>query len=86
MLQVNVLQRLDCQQLLKMIDKFRPNLDTQMDSWDELEPLEQNDKMLETIMLPRDLRMLDRKLPRSNYADNRREKSANPPENRYSLA
>ena len=53
-----------------MIDKFRPNLDTQMDIWDDIEPLEQNDKMLETIVLPRDLRMLDRKLPRSNYADN----------------
>lgn len=70
MLRVNPIQRPDCGQLLEMIDSLRPDIETNQPNENysvmENDYLEQD--MLGTINLPKDLKLLDRRLPKSNYA------------------
>lgn len=69
MLQVKPADRPTCDELLARFDELRPELagDNYMDA-DYFDPIqESNDPMLGTINLPPDLKLLDKRLPRSNY-------------------
>lgn len=70
MLRVNPRERPDCSQLLEMLETLRPDLETSQPSENyslmENDYLEQD--LLGTINLPKDLKLLDRRLPKSNYA------------------
>lgn len=79
MLRVNPRERPDCGQLLEMIEGLRPDLETSQPSENyslmENDYLEQD--LLGTINLPKDLKLLDRRLPKSNYAKKNAEKLKN---------
>lgn len=69
MLQVNPTDRPSCDELLNRIDELKPELASEnyMDA-ETFEPIqESHDPMLATINLPPDLKLLEKKLPRSNY-------------------
>ena len=71
MLTVDPIDRPSCDQILVKIDQIKPELigDNYMDA-DKFEPIqESHDPMLGTINLPPDLKLLDKKLPRSNYGN-----------------
>lgn len=66
---MNPADRPSCDELINRIEELRPELanENYMDA-DYFEPIqESNDPMLGTINLPPDLKLLGKKLPRSNY-------------------
>jgi NIMA (never in mitosis gene a)-related kinase 1/4/5 len=70
MLQVNPNMRPSCIELLDKMHETRPELQSpnyiESENYDH--PVdEDHDHMLDTIKLPNDLKLLDKKLPRSNY-------------------
>ena len=69
MLQVNPVDRPNCDELLGTLEELRPELASEnymdAENFDLIE--ESNDPMLATINLPPDLKLLEKKLPRSNY-------------------
>lgn len=70
MIRVNPEDRPDCSELLDELHQIRPELKSEnyMDSENYQVPeIIHHDPMLDTINLPYDLKMLDRRLPRSNY-------------------
>lgn len=69
MLQVDPANRPNCDELLEKIDEIKPEFsgNNYMDA-DHFDPIqESNDPMLATINLPPDMKLLEKKLPRSNY-------------------
>lgn len=70
MLRVNPIQRPDCGQLLEIIDALRPDIEASqpIENYSVMENDYLEQDMLGTINLPKDLKLLDRRLPKSNYA------------------
>lgn len=66
MLNLSPTNRPDCRTLLTKIDKLRPNLDAE-ENFGPYDMIDAPEKMLGTINLPRDLKLLDQRLPKSNY-------------------
>lgn len=73
MLKVSPEDRPDCQRLLDQIEELRPGVGEGELDWDQYDlPDSNNNLMLNTITLPKDLKMLDMNLPRSNYGNKKR--------------
>lgn len=89
MLQITPSERPGCKDLLETVEKLKPNLedDNFEDEFIDYENPGFENPMLATINLPRDLKLLDRKLPRSNYASkNRTYKNQAPARERSAMA
>lgn len=77
MLKINPTERPTCVEILERLNDQRPELDNDnyMET-DHYEPIDQeDDPMLCTINLPYDLKLLDTRLPRSNYGKPTKDKS-----------
>lgn len=87
MLQVNPSDRPDCDQLIARIDDLKPEYsgENYMDA-DQFDPIqESNDPMLATINLPPDMKLLEKKLPRSNYGKPSQPITINKPRNNSAM-
>lgn len=77
MLKVDPAQRPDCEQLLFLIDKLRLRNINSLEEFKEIKKKNEEDEkskleneaemLLNTIELPKDLRNLQKRLPKSNY-------------------
>lgn len=70
MLRVNPRERQDCGRLLETLDNLKPGLDVaaSTENYSLIQEEELEIDMLATINLPKDLKLLGRRLPKSNYA------------------
>lgn len=90
MLRVRPNERPDAGQLLDMVERLRPDDGKEVELIHHYDTQESQVDLLATINLPRDLKLLDRRLPRSNYPHAERpEKSqqprSNPPPDQNSM-